>query len=350
MLVEQKMTKRINETIPTLPKGFTTRGAGLADAEEALKLFNIWAQAVIHQDELSSVSPLRNDWGTPGFDPEQDIRLVFSPEGTLVGYIEVWTIAKPPVHPWIWGRVHPLYEGRGIGTWLMNWGEERARQVLPSIPPDLRFAPRTGVFAEAENSRKLFTDHGFSPIRSSYHMRIEFQQPPPDPLWADGITLKIANPETDLPAIYLADRDAFRDHFGFVEETFEAGFPRFKHFLLGEGHDPSLWFLAMEDDEIAGFSLCQPHSDDDPNMAWINLLGVRRPWRKRGIGLALLQHSFGEFHRRGILKAGLGVDAENLTGALNLYKRAGMEVQLAFDLFEKTIRTGREISVESLPE
>jgi ribosomal protein S18 acetylase RimI-like enzyme len=75
---------------------------------------------------------------------------------------------------------------------------------------------------------------------------------------------------------------------------------------------------------------------------------VRRHWRKRGIGLALLLHAFGELYRRGQRKAGLGVDAENLTGALRLYESAGMHVHQASDLFEKEIRPGKEISVQSL--
>ena len=60
-------------------------------------------------------------------------------------------------------------------------------------------------------------------------------------------------------------------------------------------------------------------------MGWVGTLGVRRPWRKRGIGLALLRHSFNEFYRRGKRKVGLGVDAQNLTGALRLYESAGMQ-------------------------
>ncbi len=80
----------------------------------------------------------------------------------------------------------------------------------------------------------------------------------------------------------------------------------------------------------------------------MDTLGVRRQWRKRGIGLALLRHSFGEFYRRGKRMAGLGVDAENLTGALRLYENAGMHVHLAFDHFEKELRPGKEISVQSL--
>ena len=207
-----------------------------------------------------------------------------------------------------------------------------------------------GIYRSAKDSKKLFEDLGFTQIRSSYDMQIDMQTPPPAPKWADGITLRTADPDKDLRAVYQADVDSFRDHFGHIEQPFEEGFTRFKHFLLGEGSDPSLWFLAMDGDEIAGICICRPKSYNDPDAGYVNILGVRRAWRKRGIGLALLQHSFGEFYRREKRKVGLGVDAESLTGALRLYEKAGMHVHLAFDLFEKTIRSGREISVESLSE
>ena len=85
-------------------------------------------------------------------------------------------------------------------------------------------------------------------------------------------------------------------------------------------------------------------------MGYVNDLGVRRAWRKRGLGLAFLQHAFGEFYRRGYRKVGLGVDAQNLTGALNLYRKAGMHIHQQFDMYEKEIRPGKEISVQSLSD
>ena len=75
---------------------------------------------------------------------------------------------------------------------------------------------------------------------------------------------------------------------------------------------------------------------------------MSRPWRKRGIGLALLRHSFNEFYRRGRRKVGLGVDAQSLTGALRLYEGAGMHIHQTFDQYEKELRAGIEISVQSL--
>jgi mycothiol synthase len=344
------MNTRLERSKVELPKGFTIRGANINDVEPALRLFNTWSRSVIQQDDVTDAGAIRNEWVSPGFDPAQDICLVFSPEEEMVGYIEVWTTTKPAVHPWIWGRVHPEFGGLGIGTWLLQWAEELASKVLDELPSDLRVALRVGIYRTAKESKKLFEDMGFTQIRSSYEMRIDIDEAPPAPLWADGITLKIADPEKDMQAIYEADRESFRDHFGHIEESFEEGFARFKHFITGEGSDPSLWFLAMDGEEVAGISLCRPNSYSDPALGWVNTLGVRRAWRNRGVGLALLQHSFGEFYRRGNRKVGLGVDAKNLTGALRLYEKAGMHVHLAFDLFEKTVRSGREISVESLVE
>jgi mycothiol synthase len=343
-------TQLQKENIAELPEGFTARGANLDDVKAGLVLFNRWSRSVIGRDEITVADAIRNEWVSPGFDPAEDIRLVFTPNGQMVGYIEVWTTSKPPVHPWMWGRVDPDYEGLGIGTWLLDWAEQRALQALPSLPTELRFAPRVGTYREAQKPKKLFDDMGYRYIRSSYHMLIEMDGPVPEAEFPEGIIVRAYNPLTDAEAVYCAQTDSFRDHFGFVEEPLEEGLKRFKHFWEQEGFDPNLLFLAIDgpSGEIAGISLCPPHSIDDPQMGWVGTLGVRRPWRKRGIGLALLRHSFNEFYRRGKRKVGLGVDAQNLTGALRLYENAGMHILQASDLYEKELRSGIEISTQTL--
>jgi GNAT superfamily N-acetyltransferase len=333
----------------SLPDGFTVRGAVSTDVEDALKLFNRYSRSVIHEDEITDPVAIRTEWVSPGFDPAEDIRLVFAPSGEMAGYVEVWTTGKPPVHPWIWGRVDPVYEDTGLGTYLLKWAEERAVKALEKVPDGLRFAPQVGTYRQGDKARKLFGDMGYRHIRSSYTMRINMDALPIAPQWPRNITLRPFDVETDLAPVYRAVDEAFSDHYGYVATPFEEGLERFKHFMTGyEGFDPALWFVAMEDDEIAGFSLCRVRAYDNPDVGWVNTLGVRRPWRKRGIGLALLRHSFCELYRRGKRMAGLGVDAENLTGALRLYENAGMHVHQAFDRFEKEMRPGKEISVQSL--
>ena len=106
--------------------------------------------------------------------------------------------------------------------------------------------------------------------------------------------------------------------------------------------DPTLWPIAWDGDEVAGFSLNRYRM----GIGWIRTLGVRRPWRKRGLGEALLLHSFGEFYRRGTKTIGLGVDAQNPTGATRLYQKAGMYAASEFVTYEKELRPGRDIDEE----
>jgi len=126
-------------------------------------------------------------------------------------------------------------------------------------------------------------------------------------------------------------------------DPFEEGWRELK----SSQHDPSLWFLAMDGDQIAGISLCQ---DEKERGGWVHSLGVLRSWRQKGLGLALLHHSFGEFYRRGIHNVYLGVDSENLTGATRLYERAGMHVVREEYVYEKELRGGKELSIVTLTD
>ena len=104
-----------------------------------------------------------------------------------------------------------------------------------------------------------------------------------------------------------------------------------------ENFDPSLYFLATAGDQIAGMALCFFKQEK----GWVQILGVRRPWRHLGLGMSLLNHAFGEFYRRGARVVELGVDAQNPTGATRLYQRAGMQVAHEFVVYEKELRPGR---------
>jgi len=89
---------------------------------------------------------------------------------------------------------------------------------------------------------------------------------------------------------------------------------------------------------------------EDADLGYVHTLGVLRPWRRRGIALALLHHAFGELQRRGKKRVGLGVDAASLTGATRLYERAGMRPVRQSDLYEKELRPGRDLTTQGLKE
>lgn len=330
-----------------LPDGYRLRGATLDDLPEAVAMFNACSQKLIGTDEVT-LEGYQREWAIPILNLPEDVKVVIAPDGSIAGCQELWDLFDPHTRINTWGRVHPDHQGRGIATALLRWAEERARRAIPRAPEGTRMVLINWINNVDTAAHDVMVYSGFNLIRHSYRMRIDLTEAPPAPLWPEGIILRTFDPERDLEAVAWADREAFRDHWGFVERPFEQDVQLFRHWLGEPRFDPSLWFLALSGDEIAGFSLCDSRTEDDAGMGWVGALGVLRTHRKRGLGLALLQHSFGELYRRGQRKVGLGVDAQNLTGALRLYEKAGMRMYRKFDTYEKELRPGVELSTQTV--
>jgi mycothiol synthase len=105
--------------------------------------------------------------------------------------------------------------------------------------------------------------------------------------------------------------------------------------MVREEFDPTLWFLAQDGEKIAGALLGRVR---EAERGWVDQVAVLRPWRKRGLGTALLRQAFEAFHRRGITRVGLGVDGQSLTGAQRLYEQVGMQVTMRIGHYEKELR------------
>jgi mycothiol synthase len=332
-----------------LPAGYTTRAGKLEDYLLLFDMVNAYAQRLNGRNDLNDPELIRLDWQNDGFNPETDVNAVLTPDGSLVGLAECWLIHKPLVHPWNWICVHPDHLDRGIWEYLLAWGENRSRSALDVVEPGLRVALRTGTEHHNGAGMRAIAKMGWAPLRSFYRMEIDLKSVPEVPALPEGILIRPFDPATETEAVYHCFVDSFRDHFGFVEQPFEKGFNEFKHNLIEEpGHDPNYWFVAVNGSEIVGISLCRPVDVEDAESGWVNELGVRRPWRKRGIASALLKHSFAALYARGQKRAALGVDATSLTGAQRIYEEAGMHVARQFDQFEKEIRPGREISTQKI--
>jgi mycothiol synthase len=331
-----------------LPEGYYSRPVTMDDVEKVVEIYNAESRWLNGMDELSE-EEVHSDWESPMFNKETDSMTVFTPDDQPVGHVELWDLRALHVHLFAYAAVHPEHKNLGIGSFLVTWLEERARANIFKAPGGTRVVLNQHVHSQNWAAKELLTRQGYQHIRDAYRMQIDFDQPPTPPLLPQGITVRSIHGEAEQRAALFARYEAFLDHFGAVEEPFEDYYKRWKYFIDHDAHyDPSMWFIALDGDEIAGISLCDNTTDGDPEMGWVGSLGVRRPWRKHGLGQALLQHSFQEFYRHGKLRAGLGVDASNLTGALRLYERAGMHVTRTMHAFELELRPGVNLIRQTL--
>jgi mycothiol synthase len=318
---------------PHLDSNLSLRTAQWTDINAVAKLIYDMCEADGDITVATTPEELANEWKTEGFNVGHDAFLVETKDGRVVGYEEFFN-AKDHYHLNADGYVHPEFKGLGIGTSMLRAVEARACEEMKLAESDLRVFIRSTFDNKDEQGHILHKAEGYSPIRYYWRMEIKLEAAPPKPVWADGIELRPFIREEHDRAVWQADNEAFRDHWGSHESTFEY----WEHRKLDRPEfDPSLWMIAWDGDQIAGYS----QNRFRMGIGWIGTLGVRRPWRKKGLGLALLQHSFGEFYKRGMTTIGLGVDASNPTGATRLYQRAGMYVASEFATYEKELRAGQ---------
>lgn len=278
-------------------------------------------------DAASTIDELRATWTDPAFDLEHDAWVVTTEGGQVAAYLEVRELPTAFVESD--GYVHPDHTGRGLGKLLLGLAEARARSVTPALEPGQRRALSGGISANNLAAVRLFEDSGFRPVRYFLREEINFTDEPPAPKWPDGVTVHALTDTADISEVYRTVQEAFLDHWGERHETLEQWTHRWREL----GLDPSLWFVARSGGVIAGVSLGRMRG----TMGHVATLGVLRPYRRSGLGLALLRQSFVEFYRRGISRVDLGVDAESLTGATRLYQRAGMREASRFAVYRKDL-------------
>ncbi len=335
-------------TTPMLLTDFTARPATPDDVDAIVDLLNASAIAQTGKPEVKA-SQLRTDWGRVGFSFASDTLAVLAPEGRLAGYAEMWD-EQPHVRIGVVAEVHPEYQGRGVGAALCRWAEERARRSILQAPEGARVTLGQFKLSANEATRALLYAQGYQIARYNLRMMIELNGAPPQPVAPAGLTIRPFIRGQEERALVQAVREEFQDHWGYVERPFEDDFQDWMHFLDSPDTDPDLWLVALDGDGIAGTAFGYTGMVEDPELGWVHGLGVRRPWRRRGLALALLQHCFGELYRRGKRKVGLGVDAHSLTGATRLYEKAGMHVDLKHQYaeYEKELRPGQELATQSV--
>lgn len=322
----------------TLPVGVSVRPASLDDVKALVALFAA-RDRELGIDPERTEEDFKHDFEAPGIDLQRDTRVALTTTGELVSYAMVEH--QQHVHIFMGLETRADYRESGLADAMLEWAETRAREYIAQAPEGLRVTLRNGCDVRNISRQRLLERLGYQVVRKFYDMKIELAGPPQQPVWPAGIRVQNMQPGMER-AVFEADTEAFRDHWGFVGDTFEEWS---HHAFNPRKYDATLWFLAMDGDEIAGFAFC---AKEDENEGWVHVLGVRRPWRRRGIAQALLHEAFNAFYQRGIRNIGLGVDATNLTGALRVYERAGMRPVREFLTYRKELRPGKELGTEEL--
>jgi mycothiol synthase len=281
------------------------------DEEAVSGLVAAFDAAFLAELEPLSVQDVREWWQF-----EDEVRLVLE-DGALVGFA---SLRQRKDRYDALGFVHPAAFGRGVGTRIVEWAEERSLGLGGT-------EVRISVTSTDERAACLLRSRGYERIRSFFRMVIELDEEPAPVEWPEGFEVSALSPGEEH-VLHEVLQDAFRDHWEHTPWTFE-------EWIGKRTLEHDLCFLVHTGGEVAAAAECRRERF---GMGWVGTLGTRRKYRRRGLGDALLRHSLRELYARGARKVGLGVDAESPTGATRLYERAGMRAAWRSDVYARTLQ------------
>ena len=238
-------------------------------------------------------------------------------------------------------RILPQWRRKGIGQAMLGWVEGRLREIASSHPTEVEKYFLSIAEQGETDLAALLEKNGYQPVRYGLEMvRPDLENIPDTPL-PEGLEVRPVLPE-HYRAIWDADTEAFRDHWGFIEpseEEYQA--------WLGDRttFQPELWQVAWDlaTDQVAG--QVRTYIDHQQNKlyhrqrGWTEFISVRRPYRRRGLAKALITRSLRAQKQAGMTESALGVDSENLSGATRLYEDCGFRVVKKTTIYRKPLIT-----------
>ena len=324
-------------TAPTVP-GFNFRHAVLPDELASMNDVANAARSLEGESWFTSLDQFRNYYeNLSNCDPLTDI-VVAERDGKIVGY------GRTSWHAEFDGK--RLYETTVFALpqhaavlldALMEATEGRAIEVAAGHPPVEKLFEAEAA-DEATARVAALTRRAYRPVRYSFLMiRPNLDDLPYAPM-PDGLEIRPVEPE-HLRTIFDAEAEAIQDHWGAGVPTAE-DFERFASDPVES--DTTLWRVAWDGDQVAGMvrGFIRPTENEEygRQRGWVENISVRRPWRRRGLARALIGATITALRERGMTEGALGVDTENLSGALRLYESCGFVVSKREATYRKPLK------------
>lgn len=312
-----------------------TRAARMEDIEAVTAVLNAFPLERFGGPEYT-VRSVRSEWESGNLNLEEDTRVAFDDRGRMIAFVEYWDDPNGGVADlafYLHGIPGEVSAARSRE--LIAFAESRARKAVSRAESGQRVELSTDAWLENEELCGFLESAGYAPVSYCTRMVMDFDSEPERPVWPEGIAVRSFRRGIDDQAVHAVRQEAWAD----MRHGHPIPFEMWRYYLIENNpyFDESLWFMAMDGEEIAGICLSSASMAEEPDRGWVFSVGVKRPYRKRGIAGAMLRHAFNALYARGVRKVGLSVDSESLTGANRIYERAGMRAQ------RKSVRYARAL-------
>jgi len=253
------------------------------------------------------------------------------PAGIVNAYVDKFRKEKKGFISWL--GVLPEYRRRGVGKAL-------AQKAIESLKERGMEIAETALDSTREVCIRLFEDLGFRLIRSSSFMKMSLDKIPfniGENREVDMRKLDVTS-EEDIILLNNLENECFKEHFNYrpsqIEETrhwlLENPWLQWQAYFFAELEGKSVGYISIGIDE-------KYNREKETLSGWINDIGVLKPFRRRGIGTALMLKGLNELKNEGLENALLYVDDENPTKAIKLYEKIGFKIVKKTQIYQKKL-------------
>jgi len=221
-------------------------------------------------------------------------------------------------------KVIPEYRGKGITSAIIRWLEQRGREIAEDHPVDKEKLFYMFTSEGEKDLRSTLKSEGYEVYRYGFKMLRPDLEDIPELELPDGVEIRPVKDE-HMDKIRLAWNKVCED----LRLQVPISESMWKQWKKDASFDPSLWSIAWHGEEVVGtcFGMINENENKANNTkkGHTELISTQKEWRGQGIAKALIADTLRKLKEAGMEQAALGVDAENPSGALDLYKKMGYE-------------------------
>jgi ribosomal protein S18 acetylase RimI-like enzyme len=326
------MTQILLPYLPSLPEIAFRHLHGPEDAPAYVKLIEACREIdkidpFSTLETIPTVEEMRNSFAD--CDPQNVLFALHGDE--MIAFIRLfwWTEADGT---WLYlhlGRVVPQWRGRGLGTALLRWAEERIRVLANEHPTNGKSVFGANASSTEKTATELWLNEGYRCVHINALMDFTDFRKLTEPRLPAKIELRSVRPD-QLRLIWEA-----RARF-WAGTSWGSPVPseeEYQEFIHQPDLDHTLWQLAWDQDQPVGMVLGRISRD----CGYIDEVSVDSTYRRQGIAQALILYALAVLRERGVQRVRLHTDANNRHGARSLYEKIGFSVVKEFPRYRKPL-------------
>jgi mycothiol synthase len=233
------------------------------------------------------------------------------------------------------GWILPEWRGQGIGTAMLHWLEARICQLAAAEHPNEKSEFAANASSTEREATALLLNEGYYAGYTVLEMGLDASTQVPTPTLSAGIRVQPVLPE-QYALLAESVQEAYQNEYpgGRFSEEYDFDTTAYAAELSQPKHDPTLWQVAWDGDQVAG----QVLSVIEHGRAAVFEVSVRPAWRRRGLGRALVARAVHGLRARGMDVIRLHTNSNFPTRAKDLYQSVGFRVLKEFPRYRKSLR------------